>query len=166
MATLKRRQFFGAVWDATQGELPPDFAEPRTRQTMNFLKVQFSANYRIHYEAMISAQTGFLEVGLHFEDGPESTGRLLEFFDEHILEIKHELGPQCELERWTKSWGHLFEVMPLEPLTRAYANTVAERLSAYIVTLQPIMDEAFAKGLVSHEPRPSRGGRRFARARR
>ncbi|MFW6074768.1 MAG: hypothetical protein ACOC9Y_04185 [Chloroflexota bacterium] len=166
MATLKRRQFFRAVWEHTRQQLPPDLDEPRTRQTMNFLKVQPSPNYRIHYEAMISAQTGYLEVGLHFEDGPESTGRLLAFFDAEILAIKYELGEQSELERWTKSWGHLFEVMPLEPLTREYAERVAGRLSAYIITLQPLLNEAFDRGLVSHEPRPSRGGGRFSRARR
>ena len=46
----------------------------------------------------------------------------LAFFDARILEIKHVLGAQCELERWTTSWGHLFESLPLPRLDRDFAS--------------------------------------------
>lgn len=166
MAILKRREFFRLVRDETLSQLPPEMGEPHTRATLNLLKVHYQPNYRVHYEVMISAQNSVLEIGLHFEDGPESSTRLLEHFDRHILEIKHELGEQVELERWTKSWGHLFEVHELEPLTSSYGRQVAARLSRYIHTLEPMLEAAYEEGLVSREPRPSTGGRRFGRRRR
>lgn len=165
MTVLKRREFFRLVRDEALSQLPADMREPHTRSTMNLLKVHYQPNYRVHYEVMISAQSELAEVGLHFEDGPESTTRLLEHFDCRILEIKHELGEQAELERWTKSWGHLFEVHELEPLTIGFARQIAERLTRYIQTLEPILEDAYEQGLVPREPRPSTGGRRFRRRR-
>ena len=72
------------------------------------LKVHYG-NERIHFEVWADGNRGFLEIGLHFEDGPASTAAYLAFFDARIVEIKHLLGAEVELERWTASWGHLFE---------------------------------------------------------
>jgi len=134
-----------------------------TRSTMNLLKLHFNDNYRIHYELMISAERGIIELGLHFEDGPESTTRLLEYFDRYVLEIKDSLGEEFELERWTKSWGHAFEVHALDTLTTAFARRLGLRLAEVIIVLQPILDEAVATGVASDTPRPGSGRRRFRR---
>lgn len=160
-STLKRREFFARLRDELRDRLPPDRRDFESRLTMNLLKVHFNANFRIHYEVMISAERGVIEVGLHFEDGPDSTTRLLEHFDRNILEIKHELGANCEIERWTKSWGHIFEMRALSPLTPALAGDLAGRLEEMIAVLQPVLDEAFEAGLVSTEPRPSHFRSRF-----
>lgn len=160
---LKRREFFSALREGTRAGLPESMHAFEHRATMNLLKIHYGANYRVHYEAMISTESGFAEVGLHFEDGPQSTGRLLEHFDQYIVEIKHGLGERCELERWTKSWGHIFEVYPLEPLTPSYVEQISGRLAQMIIVLQPILDEAYALELVSREPRPSSGWGRFGR---
>jgi hypothetical protein len=85
---------------------------------------------------------GRVEIGLHFEDGPASTMSYLAFFDQRIVEIKHLLGPQIELERWTTSWGHLFESEQLGRLDPRFAETVARRLAAHIAILQPMVEEA------------------------
>lgn len=159
--TLKRREFMDAVRDACLAALPEERRVFHSRRTMNLLKIHYNENFRIHYELMIVAERGLIELGLHFEDGPESTARLLEFFDRAVIEIKHELGQQVELERWTKSWGHLFEVHRLEPLTRDLAGSLGRRLAQMIVTLQPLLDEAFELGLVPVEPRPGSGRSRF-----
>lgn len=135
----------------------------QSRSTMNLLKLHFNANYRIHYELMISAQHGLIEIGLHFEDGPESTTRLLHFFDQYVIEIKHCLGVDFELERWTNSWGHFVEVWPLEPLTIDYARRLGARLAEIVDTLQPYLDEAVELGVASDMPRPSSGRPRFGR---
>jgi hypothetical protein len=162
---LTRREFFSALAEAVRRELPPERQVFEQRQTMNLLKISYGANYRIHYEAWISAERGQLELGLHFEDGPASTERLLRHFDACILEIKDELGAQVELERWTQSWGHLFELHPVEPLTDAFAERLAGRLVAYITLLQPLLDEAYDLGLAPKIPRPSTFHERFRRRR-
>jgi hypothetical protein len=163
---LTRRDFFTDVADAVRAALPPDERALDSRQTMNLLKLHYGTNYRVHYEAWIAAERGWLELGLHFEDGPASTARLLTHFDASILEIKHILGPEAELERWTQSWGHLFEVYPLEPLSAEFAKRVGSRLARYIEVLQPLLDEAYELGLVPKTPHPSTFHQRFRDRRR
>ena len=97
---------------------------------------------RIHYEVWADATRGRLEIGLHFEDGQASTAAYLAYFDARIVEIKHLLGPETELERWTASWGHLFASEPLGRLDRNFAQSVARRLAAQIAVLQPMVEEA------------------------
>src|SRR5688572_17838504 len=67
LPTLTRRDFFGDVADAVRASLPPGNRTLETRQTMNLLKLHYGANYRVHYEAWISAERRWLELGLHFE---------------------------------------------------------------------------------------------------
>ncbi len=83
-----------------------------------------------------------IEIGLHFEDGPLSTAAYLAHFDRHIVELKHALGPQVELERWTSSWGHLYELAPLTRLDAAAVERTAARLAAIIMALQPLVETA------------------------
>lgn len=158
---LTRREFFGDLADATRRQLPLDRQSFEMRQTMNLLKVHYGANYRIHYEVWINAEKQQIEIGLHFEDGPASTERLLAHFDLSILEIKHELGTQVELERWTRSWGHLFELHAVEPLTPALAERLAGRLVRFIDVLQPLLDEGYERGLAPQTPHPSTFYERF-----
>jgi hypothetical protein len=159
--TMKRREFFEDLTNAVRAGLSGEMQAFHSRHTMNLLKIHYGANYRIHYEAWINTDTGLVELGLHFEDGPESTSRLLEHFDRHIVEIKHELGIHCELERWTKSWGHIYETHPIQPLTDAFADELAARLVRMIVVLQPLLDDAYTAGLAPLTPRPSTFRQRF-----
>lgn len=161
--TMTRRDFFSDLLESVRRSLPPEWQVYEARQTMNLLKISFGANYRIHYEAWINAERGYVELGLHFEDGPASTERLLRHFEASILELKDLLGAGIELERWTQSWGHIFELHPVEPLTSAFADRLAARLALQIVVLQPILDEAYERGLVSRTPRPSTFHERFRR---
>jgi hypothetical protein len=160
-ATLTRRDFFAGIAEATQRLLPVERQSFEQRATMNLLKVHYGANYRIHYEVWINTDKGYVELGLHFEDGPASTERLLRHFDTCILEIKDELGTQVELERWTQSWGHLFELHSLAPLDQAFVTRLAERLARFITLLQPILDEAYELGLAPMQPHPSTFHDRF-----
>ncbi|HBY47139.1 MAG TPA: hypothetical protein PK593_07040 [Thermomicrobiales bacterium] len=161
VGVLTRRDFFGDLADAARRQLPVERQEFETRQTMNLLKVHYGANYRIHYEIWINAEKQQIEVGLHFEDGPASTARLLTHFDAAILEIKHELGAQVELERWTLSWGHLFELHEVEPLTPLFAEQLAGRLVRFIDVLQPMLEEGYELGLAPRTPHPSTFHERF-----
>jgi hypothetical protein len=160
-ATLTRRDFFSDLLEAVRRGLPAERQEFEARQTMNLIKISYGANYRLHFEAWINAERGYVELGLHFEDGPASTERLLRHFERSVLELKDLLGAEIELERWTQSWGHIFEMHPVEPLTPAYAERLAARLALQIVVLQPILDEAIELGLAPRNPRPSTFHQRF-----
>jgi hypothetical protein len=140
-SSLTRRDFFAAVVAGLRPALPPDLAGFRHRANTMLLKIDYG-NDRIHYEVWTDGQRNRVEIGLHFEDGPVSTAAYLAFFDARILEIKHVLGAQCELERWTTSWGHLFESLPLPRLDRDFADSVTGRLARQITLLQPMVAEA------------------------
>ncbi len=140
-SALTRREFFHDVAEATRQRLPADLRGFRASEARNLLKLYYG-HPRLHFEVWANARDRHIEVGLHFEDGPESTERLIAFFDRHIVEIKHELGPRVDLERWTPSWGHLYELLPYQPLTDDLALVVAERLARMIALLQPLLAEA------------------------
>ena len=152
---LTRRDFFADVIDQLRLLLPTDLTNFAHRATMNLVKVYYG-NERIHYEAWTDGARGTIEIGLHFEDGPLSTAAYLTHFDHHIVELKHTLGPQLELERWTTSWGHLYELAPLTTLTAATVDHTARRLAALITTLQPLVEAAgiaAERSVQSTEPR-------------
>ena len=149
-ASLNRREFFAAVVAEVRTALPAELAEFRHRANPMLLKIDYG-NERVHYEVWTDGARGRVEIGLHFEDGPASTLAYLAFFDARIVEIKHALGPEVELERWTASWGHLFESAPLGRLDRGFARSVAGRLTAQIALLQPMVEEA-AIPAAEHEP--------------
>jgi hypothetical protein len=138
---LNRRDFFAAVVADARANLPSELARFQHRVNSMLLKLDYG-NDRIHYEVWADGARGRVEIGLHFEDGPASTMAYLAFFDQRIVEIKHLLGPQIELERWTTSWGHLFESEQLGRLDRRFAESVARRLTAQIAILQPMVEEA------------------------
>lgn len=141
---LTRREFFHDVAQQVLASLPEDLRGFQTSATQNLLKLHYG-HPRLHYEVWANARDQHIEVGLHFEDGPESTEHLIAFFDGYIVEIKHELGPEVELERWTQSWGHLYQLLPYQPLTDALARDVADRLARMIALLQPLLAEADAR---------------------
>lgn len=153
---LTRRDFFAAVVERLRVLLPSDLADFAHRANMNLVKVYYG-NERIHYEVWTDGARGTIEFGLHFEDGPLSTAAYLAHFDQHIVELKHALGPQLELERWTASWGHLFELAPLTKLTAATVDRTAHRLAALITTLQPLVEAAGIASERSVQPTESRG---------
>jgi hypothetical protein len=138
---LNRRDFFAVIVKQVRESLPEELAGFRHRANSMLLKIDYG-NERVHYEVWPDAARGHIEIGLHFEDGPASTQAYLAFFDARIVEIKHLLGARVELERWTLSWGHLFETHPLAALSRDIADLAAARLAAQIALLQPMVEEA------------------------
>jgi hypothetical protein len=140
-ASLTRRQFFGRIEASVRAALAPPLSEFRYRANSMLLKIDYG-NDRVHFEVWVDTLRDRVEIGLHFEDGPLSTAAYLAFFDARMIEIKHRLGPYIELERWTPSWGHMFESVPIAPLDPEYAEAAARRLTAQIMLLQPMVEEA------------------------
>jgi hypothetical protein len=138
--SITRREFFAAVRDRLQVRLPSERQNIRFQTSHRQMKLYYH-HYKLHYEIWTNGRDQHIEIGLHFEEGPESTEALIRFFDRHILEIKHELGPEVELERWTNSWGRVFQLLPYQPLTEELAIDVGDRARDMIVVLQPLLDE-------------------------
>lgn len=141
---LTRRDFFHDVAEALRQSLPDSLRDFQVWTGAENFKLSYG-HPRMHYEIWTNGRDRHIEIGLHFEDGPESTERLLRFFDARIVEIKHELGPTIELERWTNSWGHLFRLIPYQPLTDDLTAEASQELTRMICVLQPLLDEAMPR---------------------
>jgi hypothetical protein len=139
--SLSRRECFDRVVARLGRELEPPLNAFRTRPQGHLLKIHYD-NERVHYEIWIDGQRGHIELGLHFEDGPASTAAYLRYFDNHIVELKHLLGTGVDLERWTVSWGHLYEIVPLGALSAATADRLGHRLAELIRVLEPLRRDA------------------------
>ncbi|MDQ3780663.1 MAG: hypothetical protein M3354_08980 [Chloroflexota bacterium] len=153
---MTRRDFFAAVVDRLRRTLPDELRQFRHKSNMNLLKIDYG-NERVHYEVWTDSLRQQIEIGLHFEDGPASTVAYLALFDAHIVEIKHQLGAEIELERWTPSWGHLFEIHPLARLDLRVAGTISQRLAAIIVATRPLIANAAIPPERSAQPAERRG---------
>ena len=163
---MSRRAFFDQVVACLRTRLPPEWSGFRSRQYANLLKVHYG-NEGVHYEVWVDARREQLEVGLHFEDGPVSTAAYLRHFDAVIVQVKHELGAEVDLERWTTSWGRIAQQYALMPLSPDLAERVADRLAAMIRTLEPHVRNAEVpaeRGTATIEASRGRWRRRRARA--
>ncbi len=134
-----RKAFFAGIVRELKTNLPAEYRSFRHRGDFNLMKVWFD-HYRVHYEVVIDQQIDKIEIGLHFEDGPASTLGFLALLDTRILEIKDVLGPEVELERWTQSWGRLYELRSLQNLDAAVTASCGKRLAELITLVQPIID--------------------------
>ncbi|MGC4047618.1 MAG: hypothetical protein QM758_27810 [Armatimonas sp.] len=140
-ATYTRSAFFDDIIRQLRAELPGELSQFQVRNYSYLIKL-FYSNERVHFEVWVDSIRSQIEIGLDFEDGADSTSAYLAFFDERIVEIKERTGPDLELERWTKTWGHFVEVYPIEPFDRQTAKTVGDRMVTIISVLQPMIDEA------------------------
>jgi hypothetical protein len=136
-----RRLFFDQVIKQTRSAVGSDWADFQARPQSYLLKVYYE-NERVHFEVALDGIRDLIEVALHFEDGPVSSAAYLHFFDQRIVEIKHALGAELELERWTASWGRLYYMIPLSPFDAAKAKQTASLLARLIDSLQPLVVEA------------------------
>ena len=116
-----RRRFFAAIVTHLRGSLPEELRRFTHRGDFNLMKIWWD-NPRVH-----------------FEDGPASTIAYLRALDERVVELKHDLGYHVELERWTTSWGRLYELLPLEAIDETSAKQIGRRVEQLIATLQPIV---------------------------
>jgi hypothetical protein len=163
---LTRRDFLAEVVDRLRAELPNEFASFHEKRNQHLLKVYYG-NEKVHYEVWFINQPRLIEIGLHFEDGPASTAAYLTYFDQYVVELKHELGPEMELERWTQSWGHVYELIPRMPLSERYAAQIGTRLAKYVSILQPLVEAAGIDAERSAQPAVTgRPWRHFRRGRR
>lgn len=133
-----RRRFFSAIVKYLREALPEDLRRFAHRGDFNLMKIWWD-NPRVHFEVVIDQQIDRIEVGLHVEDGPVSTIAYLRVLDARVVELKHELGHHVELERWTTSWGRLYELWPLDTIDDKTAKRIAIRVERFITTLQPIV---------------------------
>jgi hypothetical protein len=136
---LSPADFFAGLRKKLKASLPlplRNFTSGRGRGRL--MKLHY-AQPEFHYEAWHHTGDGRLEVGLHFEGTAEQNQRAFDFFRSHMLEVKAHL-PHAELEPWDRGWSRLYETVPAPQLDDVVLDRAAERMAAYIATLQPLLD--------------------------
>jgi hypothetical protein len=131
--------FFGGLRKGVKARLPESlrtFSSARGRGRL--MKVHFG-HPEFHYEAWHHTGDGRLEIGLHFEGSREENQEAFDFFRAHVLEVKSQL-PRAELEPWERGWSRLYETLRAPQLDEGVLDSAADCMSAYIVTLQPLLN--------------------------
>jgi hypothetical protein len=136
-------EFFSGLRKRVKAGLPVVMRSLNTGRGRGRLMKLHYARPDFHYEAWHHTGDGRLEIGLHFE-GPQAENQAaFEFFRARMIEIKADL-PHAELEPWDRGWSRLYETLPAPQLDDSVLEAAVELMSAYIVTLQPLLD-SFAK---------------------
>ena len=142
------RNFLFAVYDVLSRRLPEPLRQHDWHVRSSMLQVHFG-NPALHYEVSVHRKARCLEVGLHFEGEREENYRWVEVLAARSMEIQAELGPDVELEEWTRRWTRLYALRPVggelwrpsRDLTEALVEEMAERLARFIEVLEPILAE-------------------------
>lgn len=118
--------------------LPAELADFETRPGPALVKL-FSGDPAVHYEAWLHRSRGRLELGLHFERrDAAANARDLARLSADLLLVKAAVSAAIEAEPWDKGWTRIYEVVPLEPLSPAYAERIADRWARLIAVLEPL----------------------------
>ncbi len=132
------RDFFSGVRAAVKARLPGELRRFELgRGHSRLLKIHYGRP-ELHFEAWHHTGAGRLEVGLHFEGPAALNEGAFEYFRSRMVEVKAGL-PRAELEPWDRGWVRLYETFAAPQLDGPGMETAAERLTAYITTLQPML---------------------------
>ncbi len=145
---MRVNEFLHLTAETARSQLPARRRKFQTRSFYTFIQLYYGKR-GLHYEIQIRGQTRQIEVGLHFEADHDTNAALLQFFSDHIFEIKDTLGAQVEAEQWTSSWTRIHELVPYTTLDEATAKVIAEHLAQMIECLQPMLEHAPVRGTKS-----------------
>jgi hypothetical protein len=137
---LSNRQFVSRL--ATRVERGLAGIAPTLRPSRRGSMLQVGCGWPgLHYEAWLQRGREQIELGLHFEASQDFNARMLRAFAPEMLDIRHELGPEFELEQWTERWGRIHCYLPYTTVDVALIDRVAERMLAMIECLQPRLED-------------------------
>jgi hypothetical protein len=139
---LAPSDFFAGLRAQLKRGLPAGLRGFRTtRGRGRLMKLYFEAP-EFHYEAWHHAGAARLEVGLHFEGQAAQNQAAFDFFRARMVEVKAGL-PRAELEPWDRGWTRLYETVPAARLDDEVLASAVERMTAYVVTLQPLLEQFY-----------------------
>lgn len=140
---LAPADFFSGLRKGVKARLPAPLRMFTSARRGRLVKLHYSRP-DFHYEAWHHTGDGRLEIGLHFEGSGAENQAAFDFFRAQMIGIKADLG-HAELEPWDRGWSRLYETLPAAQLDDGVLDAAVERMSDYIVTLEPLL-EALLKG--------------------
>jgi hypothetical protein len=148
---VRVHDFLRRLVEATRHRLPPEWQDFHHRIRFSLAQLYYT-DPRIHFEVWVQGKKNRVEIGLHLEADKVTNDRLLSHLASRFIEIQAELGPQIELEQWTRTWGRVHQTVPYTRLDEELVQAVADRLAPMIVLLAPMLEER------EHGEEPGLGG--------
>jgi hypothetical protein len=137
---MRPHEFLLRVRELAEARLPADAPRLQGRLRFSFIQL-YREDPRVHYEVWLQRKTGHIEVGLHFEADRERNYRWAEVLGRRVIELQVQLGPDVELEEWTRSWTRLHRTLLLRALDDELAREAADVLARFITVMEPILAE-------------------------
>lgn len=134
---MRGRDFLQRVADQVIKTLPADYGQIKTRSRSSLIQFWYSRP-RIHYEVWLQHSRQRVEVGLHLEDKKSLNDRLLRYLAESFVRVQATLGPEVEVEQWTRTWGRIHRFVTYEELTETVCDAVADEVVSMITVLEPL----------------------------
>jgi hypothetical protein len=139
--SLRIRDFLALVHDGVAQRLGEKLDGFESRQRFGYVQY-YRGKPDVHYEVWVQRRTQRLEIGLHFE-GPDRDRNYecAEVLAMRSPDVQRAVGPEYELEEWTKQWTRLHRSFEAPALTPALADEAAARAVALIRGMEPIIDQ-------------------------
>lgn len=138
--SLRVHDFLALVHEGVRARLGDGLDGFEMRQRFSFVQYYRGAP-DIHYEVWAQRKTSRLEIGLHFEGERDANYRAAELLALRAPDIQAGVGPEYELEEWTKSWTRLHRLFDAGALTPALADDAAGEVVALMRGMEPIVDQ-------------------------
>lgn len=138
--SMRVQDFLAQVHQGVAARLGAEYGGFDSRQRFSYLQY-FRGSPDVHYEVWAQRRTGRLEIGLHFEGERDANYAAIEALALRAGDIQAALGPEYEIEEWTKQWTRLHRTFEAQALTSELADDAAERAVALMRALEPILDE-------------------------
>jgi hypothetical protein len=139
--SLRIRDFLAIVHASLTEAMGREMEGFGSRQRFGYLQY-YRGDASIHYEIWVQRKTQRLEIGLHFESPDRDRNyAAAEALAERAPEIVARVGPEYELEEWTKTWTRLHRSFAAPALTEQLAADAASHAAALIRGMEPLLAE-------------------------
>ena len=138
--SLRVHDFLALVHDGVAAALGKKLGGMEMRQRFSYVQY-FRGTPDVHYEIWAQKKSGRLEIGLHFEGERDANYAAAELLAARAPDVQAAIGPEYELEEWTRAWTRLHRSLPAPALTADVAADAASRAVALIRGMEPIIDE-------------------------
>ncbi len=139
-ASLRVRDFLALVHEGVIARLGAGLDGLEMRQRFSYVQY-FRGTSDVHYEVWVQRKTGRLEIGLHFEGERDANYAAAELLALRASDVQARVGPEYELEEWTRSWTRIHRTFEAQTLTPELADKAAERAVALIRGMEPIIEQ-------------------------
>ena len=138
--SLRIRDFLALVHEGLLADLGPQLDGLDWRQRFGYLQY-YRGHPAVHYEIWVQRKTERLEIGLHFEGERDDNYAAAELLAIRGADVQAAIGPEYELEEWTRVWTRLHRSFAAPALTPALAAEAAGHACALIRGMEPIIDQ-------------------------